>query len=73
VEKDIEKEAQYLLNEMRNEEQTFLKSMKRLEYKQKLVAEKSKIITEMDKEKKRHKEKMDLLKKSIHQLEKNIL
>jgi hypothetical protein len=73
VEKDIEKEAQYLLNEMRNEEETFLKSMKRLEYKQKLVAEKSKIITEMDKEKKRHKEKMDLLKKSIHQLEKNIL
>jgi hypothetical protein len=73
VEKDIEKEAQYLLNEMRNEEQTFLKSMKRLEYKQKLVAEKSKIITEMDKEKKRHKEKMDLLKKSIHQLEKNVL
>jgi hypothetical protein len=73
VEKDIEKEAQYLLNEMRNEEETFLKSMKKLEYKQKLVAEKSKIITEMDKEKKRHKEKMDLLKKSIHQLEKNIL
>jgi hypothetical protein len=73
VEKDIEKEAQYLLNEMRNEEETFLKSMKKLEYKQKLVAEKSKIITEIDKEKKRHKEKMDLLKKSIHQLEKNIL
>jgi hypothetical protein len=73
VEKDIEKEAQYLLNEMRNEEETFLKSMKKLEYKQKLVVEKSKIITEIDKEKKRHKEKMDLLKKSIHQLEKNIL
>ncbi|RPJ72488.1 MAG: hypothetical protein EHM20_13690 [Alphaproteobacteria bacterium] len=73
MEKDIVKEAQYILNEMRNEEEIFLKSMKKLDYKQKLASDKSKIITEMDKEKKRHKEKMDTLKSSIHQLQKNIL